>query len=195
MPAEPRTITFGVISDTHIPDRMRDLPEQLLPRLKDIQIDRILHAGDACNWRVVRTLESIAPVSIVQGNRDWFLGMRTPHDLTLTVNGVTITLSHGHHSLLSYLVDKFLNFRQGYALEHYHQQLLKDYPKADVIVFGHTHYQTALWSGGQLLFNPGAAYPCKKNQYTPHFGVLSITPEGDIRTEFYSLPKTSSNRY
>lgn len=189
-----KTITLGVIADTHIPDRVRILPDQLLPRLQDAKVDRILHAGDACTWRVVRSLEKIAPVTIVQGNRDWFLGMRTPHDVTLTVNGVTITLSHGHHSLVSYLVDKFFHFRQGYTLPHYHQQLLKDYPKSDVIVFGHTHYQTALWSGDQLLFNPGAAYPCKKNHYTPRFGILSISPEGDIRSQFCKLPKTTSNR-
>lgn len=194
MPAEPKTITFGVIADTHIPDRMKNLPDLLLPRLQEFQVDHILHAGDACTWRVVRTLERVAPVTIVQGNRDWLLGMHTPPNFTTAINGVKVTLAHGHHSLLFYLVDKFFHVRRSYNLEHYYQRLLKDYPQSDVIIFGHTHWQIAKWVEGQLLFNPGAAYPCKKNHYTPQFGLLSITHEGEIRTQFFSLPKTIPNR-
>ncbi len=66
MQASFKTISFGVVADTHIPDRMKQLPDQLLPSLKDAKIDRILHAGDACTWRVVRTLERVAPVTIIQ---------------------------------------------------------------------------------------------------------------------------------
>lgn len=195
MQASLKTISFGVVADTHIPDRMKQLPDQLLPSLKDAKIDRILHAGDACTWRVVRTLERVAPVTIIQGNRDWLLGMRTPRDITMTINGVRLTLAHGHHSLLFYLVDKFIHFRRSYNLEHYYQRLLKDYPQSDVIVFGHTHWQIAKWVKGQLLFNPGAAYPCKKNHYTPQFGLLSITPEGEIRTQFCKLSRTTPNKW
>jgi putative phosphoesterase len=195
MPAEPKTITYGVIADTHIPDRMKNLPDKLLPRLREAQVDHILHAVDACTWQVVRTLERAAPVTIVQGNRDWLLGMHTPPNFTTTINGVKVTLAHGHHSLLFYLVDKFFHVRRSYNLEHYYQRLLKDYPQSDVIVFGHTHWQIAKWVKGQVLFNPGAAYPCKKNHYTPQFGILSITAEGDIRTQFCSLPKTPPNRW
>ena len=41
MLAESRTLTFGVIADTHIPDRMRNLPAQLLPKLLDAKVDQI----------------------------------------------------------------------------------------------------------------------------------------------------------
>jgi putative phosphoesterase len=195
MPVEPETVTFGVIADTHIPDRVKGLPNQLLPRLQEAHVDHILHAGDACTWRVVRTLERVAPVTIIQGNRDWLLGMRSPRDVTMTVNGVKLTLAHGHHSLFFYLLDKFFHFKRGYTLEHYYQRLLQDYPNADVIVFGHTHWQIAKWVKGQLLFNPGAAYPCKKNHYTPQFGLLSITAEGDVRTQFCNLSQSPPNKW
>jgi len=193
MEAESKTLTFGVIADTHIPDRVKSLPAQLIPRLQAAKVDRILHAGDACNWRVVRTLERVAPVTIIQGNRDWLLGMRTPREITMSANGVRLTLAHGHHSLFFYFFDKVFHLRKSYNLEHYYQRLLKHYPNSDVIVFGHTHWQIAKWVKGQLLFNPGAAYPCKRNHYKPRFGILSISPEGNIRTQFCSLPKVPSN--
>ena len=187
MPAGPETITFGVVADTHIPDRARKLPDGLLDKLAEAQVQHILHAGDASGWKVVRALEGIAPVSIVQGNRDWLLGMRVPKHISFTANGVSITLAHGHRSMFNYLIDKWAYIRKGYRFKRYYDQLTHDYPEADVIVFGHTHHQTAKWVDGRLLFNPGACYPCRYNHYTPQFGIISITPEGDIRTTFYNL--------
>lgn len=187
MPAFPDTLTLGVVADTHIPDRARKLPDGLLEKLEEAQVQRILHAGDASSWQVVRDLERIAPVSIVQGNRDWLLGMRVPKHISFTANGISITLAHGHRSILNYLIDKWAYIRKGYRFKRYYDQLTHDYPDADVIIFGHTHHQTAKWVDGRLLFNPGAAYPCRYNKFTPQFGIISITSEGDIRTKFHSL--------
>jgi len=185
LPAKSKPLTFGVISDTHIPDRAKHLPVTILEGLSQAQVDRILHAGDAANWKAIRTLEEIAPVSVVQGNRDTLLGMRFPPHIQLTAHGVRITLCHGHRSMGHYLVDKWFTIRDGYRFERYQQPLARDYPNADVIIFGHTHHQTATRVDGQLFFNPGAAYPCKYNHYHPQFGILSITPEGNIHTACY----------
>jgi putative phosphoesterase len=187
MLAENKTITFGVIADTHIPDRTQRLPAGLLDALLSEGVDQILHAGDASNWQVIRALEQVAPVTVIQGNRDWLLGMRTPKHLTLVANGIQITLAHGHRSMSHYLVDKWAYIRQGYRFQRYFDHLSKDFPESDVIIFGHTHNQTATWVDGQLFFNPGAAYPCKINHFTPQFGVISITPQGFIRTGFREL--------
>jgi uncharacterized protein len=181
----PQPITFAVFSDTHVPDRVRCLPDPILYGLAHAQVDEILHAGDAANWKVIRQLEQIAPVRVVQGNRDWLLGMPFPHAITFTALGVRITLTHGHHSMRHYLVDKWITLREGYRFERYYQQLAQSFPQSDVIIFGHTHYQTVQWVHQQLFFNPGAAYPCKYNQFTPQFGILSITPDGTIRTACY----------
>lgn len=185
MQANSKPITFGVISDTHIPDRAKNLPKAILDGLAQAQVDYILHAGDAANWKAVRTLEEIAPVTVVQGNRDTLLGMHFPPDIQLTAHGVRITLCHGHRSMRHYLVDKWFTIREGYRFERYQQPLARDYPHADVIIFGHTHHQTVTWVHGQVFFNPGAAYPCKYNHYNPQFGILSITPGGVIRTACY----------
>lgn len=185
MPGETAPLTFGVISDTHIPDRVRNLPDVIMRTLDRAKVDQILHAGDAANLKVVRTLQDIAPVTIVQGNRDWLLGMTFPRVISFTVHGIQITLTHGHRSMLHYLIDKWSTIREGYRFERYAQPLARDFPHSDVIIFGHTHFQMVKWVNGQLFFNPGAAYPCKYNHYTPQFGILSITPEGIIRTACY----------
>jgi len=187
MPDKHNTVTIGVLADTHIPDRSKALPQNILSRLKELNIDRIFHAGDASCWKVIRALEVIAPVTIVQGNRDWFFGMDTPRHITLSINGIRITLTHGHRSMIHYLYDKWIYILRGYAFERYYQHLSQDFPDSDVIVFGHTHYQAVHWVDGKLYFNPGAAYPCKHNHFNPQFGVLRITPDGKICTESHNL--------
>jgi putative phosphoesterase len=178
-----RNVTkIGVIADTHIPDRVRDFPAGLLKSFRAAEVDLILHAGDVSSWRAVRALEEIAPVTVVQGNRDWLYRMRTPMSASLDVHGVRIVLAHGHRSMHHYLVDKWAYMTKGYIFERYYDHLSVDYAGADVVVFGHTHHQTVRWVNGHLFFNPGAAYPCRHNDFTPEYGFLSISPDGTVRT-------------
>ena len=123
-------------------------------------MDGILHAGDVSSWQVIETLEKIAPVTVVQGNRDWFFGMKLPRSATLHANGIEITLAHGHRTMFHYMVDKWAYFTHGYLFKRYYDHLAVDFPTADVIIFGHTHHQTSLWVENRLFFNPGASYPC-----------------------------------
>jgi putative phosphoesterase len=177
-----RTVKLGVIADTHIPDRVKAIPKGILEAFRKAQVERILHAGDASSWRSVKSLEEIAPVTVVQGNRDWFFQMRTPKFVKMNINGVRIVLTHGHRSIPNYLVDKWAYMRKGYLFKRYYDHLSVDYPDADVIVFGHTHHQTTRWVDNRLYFNPGAAYPCKHNQFIPEYGFLTIYPDGTVLT-------------
>lgn len=187
MQDETKAVTLGVIADTHIPDRARNIPAKLLETLRAEEVDQILHAGDASNWKVVQTLEQIAPVTVIQGNRDWLFGLRAPKHASIVINGIRITLAHGHKSMTHYLVDKWAYIHDGYDFQRYYDHLSADYPDSDLIIFGHTHKQAATWVHGQLFFNPGAAYPCKYNRYTPQFGLISITPQGVVRSAFREL--------
>ena len=187
MPANPdplaKPIRFGVIADTHIPDRAEALPAGVLKAFKEAGVDRILHAGDVSSWQVIETLEQIAPVTVVQGNRDWLFGMRTPKHATQEANGVRITIAHGHRTMFHYLIDKWAYITHGYLFKRYYNHLALDFPESAVIIFGHTHHQTALWVGDRLFFNPGAAYPCPHNHFTPEFGFLTVLPDSTIQTE------------
>ncbi|NLN70080.1 MAG: metallophosphoesterase family protein [Chloroflexi bacterium] len=185
MAFEQKAITYGIVADTHIPDRVKNLPKTVLSGLMDAHVDVILHAGDACSMQVVHTLEEIAPVKIVQGNRDWLLGLPFPKHISFSTFGVNITLTHSHRSIWHYLLDKWNLLRYGYCFERYWQLLAQDFPFADVIIFGHTHRQVIQCIEGQLFFNPGVAYPCKHNRYHPQFGVLKVTPEGELLTSCY----------
>jgi putative phosphoesterase len=188
-----KPIRIGVIADTHIPDRAKALPDGVLAAFKAAGVDRILHAGDVSSWQVITTLEKIAPVTVVQGNRDWLFGMKTPRDATLEANSIQITIAHGHRTMLNYLIDKWAYITHGYLFKRYYDHLALDFPESDVIIFGHTHHQTALWVGDRLFFNPGAAYPCKHNHFTPEFGLLTILPDGTIQTECRKIQGQSSN--
>jgi len=115
--------------------------------------------------------------------------MKTPLSVSFVANTIRISMAHGHRTMVEYLIDKWAYIRNGYLFERYYAHLSKDYPDADVIIFGHTHHQTARWVAEQLLFNPGACYPCEFNHYKPQFGVLSITAEGVIRTTFHDIPQ------
>ena len=59
---------IGLISDTHIPDRLSLLPENVIKAFEGV--DLILHAGDVTDYEVIEKLEKIAPVLAVEGNMD-----------------------------------------------------------------------------------------------------------------------------
>ena len=195
MPAHFNPIKLGVIADTHIPDRIPELPSELLVALRQANVDKIIHAGDACNRQVIHTLEQIAPVTIVQGNRDWLFGLRTPRHVEMVINNVRITVAHGHHTILTYaFYFLWVKLFKELDIERYYQHLIQDFPDADLIIFGHTHYQAAKWVGSQLLFNPGAVSPCKQNHFHSQYGIITITPDGIIRTEFHQLESSASRK-
>ncbi|MBO8128902.1 MAG: metallophosphoesterase family protein [Peptococcaceae bacterium] len=129
---------IGLVSDTHIPRRAKELPGVLLQGLQGV--DLILHAGDLVDGTVLQTLGAIAPVVAVAGNMD-------PPDLRkqlgtvrlLTVNKCQIGLIHGdgtHGTTKS--------------------RALTAFPAADCIVFGHSHQPLVERHGSVLLVNPGS---------------------------------------
>ncbi|MCJ7694693.1 MAG: YfcE family phosphodiesterase [Anaerolineaceae bacterium] len=184
---KPKSITLGIVSDTHIPDRMPSLPKELLIQLENKGVDGILHAGDVCSQSVLDQLAEIAPVHAVQGNRDWLYGFKLPKALDLTFNGVKLTLTHGHISIPFYFVDKFYYMLNGFRFDRSHSNLAKRHPDSKIIVFGHTHRQVCTQANGRWFFNPGATYPCLFNNHNPQYGFLTIDQDGEITSELRSL--------
>ncbi len=181
-------IKLGVIADTHVPDKVKALNAQVLPVLRQSGVSAILHAGDISTPGVLSALEEIAPVYAVLGNRDWvFLG-RLPLHRTLNFDGVTVGLTHGHGGLVPYLVGKLHYIAEGYNLERFKPLLLRTFPAAKVIVFGHTHRPLNRWVNGKLFFNPGSTCYTDKRDLPPSLGLLTIHPGGQITGEIISLP-------
>lgn len=181
------TIVLGVIADTHIPDRARNLDQRIIPIFEQRGVQAILHAGDVSTPAVLNQLEKVAPVHAVRGNRDWVMLRHLPPAISLDYGGTRLVLTHGHGPLWNYVFDRFYYITYGYHLERFRPRLQSTFPKARIIVFGHTHKPLNLWSKGQLLFNPGSAhFPDAKN-LAPSIGLLRLNAEGEIKSEIIFL--------
>ena len=61
-PVERLAACFGLVSDTHLPERLSRLPAALFEVLRGV--DLVLHAGDIGELRVLDELSRIAPVVV-----------------------------------------------------------------------------------------------------------------------------------
>ena len=112
---------IGVVSDTHIPGKARELPERILDQFS--KVDLIIHAGDLVSAGVIEQLSVLAPVKAVYGNADPVeLQNILPASLKLELIGYRIGVAHGHN-LKGHLIDKLSYL----------------FPAEDIIIFGHTH--------------------------------------------------------
>src|SRR5438094_1902815 len=67
-PPEAFAASIGLLSDTHLPDRLEALPPALFDVFAGVHL--ILHAGDVGELRVLDELSALAPVVAVHGNDD-----------------------------------------------------------------------------------------------------------------------------
>lgn len=139
---------IGLISDTH---------GLLRPDVHDALngVDLILHAGDVGGDEILDELAIIAPVQAVAGNTDEPGNPRLKSSLDITIDGVTVHVSHGHELG----APKPAKLLARYA--------------ADVIVYGHTHVQLITRADGRLVVNPGAAGPARFD-LVPSVAILTI---------------------
>ncbi len=130
---------IGLISDTHIPDRAKEIPEKVITTFKDV--DLILHAGDLTSTQVIDELEKIAPTIAIQGNMDRVAGIKLPNAKVIEVEGLKIGLIHGEV------------YPRGDT-----QQLLylAKQLNANILVSGHSHQPKIEQIEDILLLNPGS---------------------------------------
>lgn len=130
---------IGLISDTHIPDRARILPQNVLDAFANV--DLILHAGDLTSLKAIEELEDLAPVMAVQGNMDRAKGIDLPKARVIEAEELRIGLVHG----------------EVYPRADTQQLLyLAKELDADILVSGHSHQPKIEQAEGILLLNPGS---------------------------------------
>jgi uncharacterized protein len=139
----------GLVSDTHGLVR----PE-IFSALAGVEL--ILHAGDVGGRSVLDELGAIAPVNAVYGNTDSAGDPDLRPSLALTIDQLSIHVSHGHELGAPTV-----------------EALLRRY-RADVIVFGHTHKPLVERSGDRLVVNPGAAGP-RRFSLRPSVARMTVT--------------------
>lgn len=152
---------IGVISDTHIPERAKELPRELLQAFRDV--DMIIHAGDLADLKVLDELKKICPnVKAVWGNMDpQEIRSKLPEKEIIKIGKHTIGLMHGWgapNNLVGILKSSFKE------------------DKVDLIIFGHSHRAMNQKLGGVLFFNPGSALDKIFSDHTS-YGIIEINDE------------------
>jgi putative phosphoesterase len=152
------TARVGVVSDTHYPEFLAQLPDRLFEAFAGV--DLILHAGDVDGEATLTALRRLAPVEAVRGDHDRSLPM-LPASREVTVEGKRIVIVHGQRSRWLEEPNTLLwtlslgYFRPHRGLPH---ALRRRFPHADAIVYGHTHRARVEVIDGVLLFNPGGVH-------------------------------------
>lgn len=167
---------LGLLSDTHIPEVVPDLPEEVIEALKGVEL--ILHAGDVFSSLVLDTLEKIAPVLCARGDDDYYRlqDPRIKDVHNLNIEGISLGLVHS----ISYeiapdharpLWQKEESWQKMEAAIRSRLGLL---PR--VVVFGHTHHPVIEEHNDLYLVNPGSAtFPDYKRK-PGTVAILDITP-------------------
>jgi len=145
-----------VLSDTHAPRRWRACPPRVAEQLRGA--DLILHAGDVCTAGVLTELEQYAPVTAVLGNNDgpdvaaW--GAAPTADLDLA--GLRVAMLHDSGPAAGRLA-----------------RMRRAFPRANLVVFGHSHIPMQDSGLGLRIFNPGSPTD-RRRQPQGTLGVLRI---------------------
>ncbi len=145
-----------VLSDTHAPRRWRACPPRVAEHLR--HADLILHAGDVCTAGVLTELAGYAAVVAVLGNNDgrdvadWGAAPTAELDL----DGLSVAMVHDSGAAAGRLL-----------------RLRRRFPRAGLVVFGHSHIPLDEAAPGLRIFNPGSPTDRRRQ---PHgtLGVLEI---------------------
>lgn len=130
---------IGLISDTHVPVRARQIPGRVFEIFSNVDV--ILHSGDLVDMSVLLELSALAPVEAVAGNVDYpEVRGKLERRRLLRLEGVSIGLIHGDGPGWDTPSRAFSAFQN-----------------ADCVVFGHSHRALVEVRAGVLLVNPGSA--------------------------------------
>lgn len=150
---------IGVLSDTHIPDRAKDIPQEILETFKNV--DMIIHAGDIMDLGVLDKLKTVCKnVKAVWGNMDSYeLRKNLPEKEIVEIGNYRIGIMHGYghpNKLIELMTEEFKN------------------DNVNVIIFGHSHSSLNEKRGDILYFNPGTPTDKIFSLYNS-YGIIEIT--------------------
>ena len=146
---------LAILSDTH-----GLLRPQVVEHLKTA--DAILHGGDINKPAIVEQLQQHAPLYIVRGNNDKEWAEDIPHNLTVTLEGITFFLVHNK------------------------KEVPADLSGVDVVVFGHSHKYVQEKKGDVLWLNPGSCGPRRFHQEITM--IMAEMEDGNIQVEKIDIP-------
>ncbi|MDI6847305.1 MAG: metallophosphoesterase [Candidatus Bathyarchaeia archaeon] len=153
--------TVGLIADTHIPVRAREIPRRVFEVFEGV--DFIIHAGDLVDLSVIDELEQLAPVLAVYGNMDGpEIRGKLPKTNSVKVSDWKIGVMHDPGALFGMGKMREIAKQNGF----------------NVLVYGHTHNPSIKWEGKTLFINPGSpTNPLPPFITKPTVALLRITKE------------------
>lgn len=153
LPPDRVIAAIGLISDTHMPQRLATLPPALFTVFQGV--DLLLHAGDVGALTVLDQLSAITPVIAVHGNDDTTEAQRElPYQQVITRHGQRILLWHSH---FPDRIDELDSRRHDDFLPQLDRSLARARRcGARVVVFGHWHIPLVYETGDVMVINPGA---------------------------------------
>jgi putative phosphoesterase len=159
---------IGIISDTHMPRGPRRLPEACVERLS--AVDLILHAGDVMTAEALAGFESIGPPLLaVHGNVDSAeLRETLPAERMVEAGGARVAMVHDAGPARGRL-----------------ERLRTRFPKAEAVVFGHSHLPLHEEAGGFQIFNPGS--PTERRRAPARTMGLARAEAGQVRFELVDV--------
>ncbi|MDT4914587.1 MAG: uncharacterized protein QOC66_3715 [Pseudonocardiales bacterium] len=130
---------IAVLSDTHSPRYWKRCPVPVAEALAGV--DAILHAGDVCRAETLEELSGFAPVHAVLGNNDGpdVAAWGAPETLELELAGLCVAMVHDSGAKIGRPA-----------------RLRRMFPRAGLVVFGHSHIPWDETHAGQRTFNPGS---------------------------------------
>ncbi len=151
-----------------MPRGNRRLPDACVRNLE--AADLIVHAGDLVGLSVLDELNSYAPVIAVHGNvDDPAVRSALPRTVEVDVRGTRIAVIHDAGPVRGRL-----------------ERLRRNFPNADVVVFGHSHLPLhAQVQGGFQIFNPGSPTERRRAPW-PSMGVAQVE-SGRLSVELIRL--------
>ena len=146
---------LAILSDTH--GLLRPEVAELLK-----SADAILHGGDINRQSIVDRLQQYAPLYVVRGNNDKEWAEAIPHDLTVTLGGVTFCVVHNR------------------------KEVPADLSGVDAVVVGHSHKYAEEERDGRLWLNPGSCGPRRFRQEITL--MMAEAEDGTLRVEKITIP-------
>ena len=166
---------IGILSDTHLPNRIRQLDELgPEPGRFFATVDLILHGGDLTSPMVLDWLEQFAPVLCTTGNNDPIVDARCKEVEILDVHGWRLGMVH--------------SLRRGFRPI---TELQKLFPTpVQIMIAGDTHYEVLESRDGVVILNSGSpTFPHHKDLRLGTVGLLDLTP-GRLHAEIVLLGQT-----
>lgn len=157
------------LADTHAPRRWRSCPPRVARHLR--QADVILHAGDVCTAAVLDELAQYAPVHAVCGNNDVpdVAAWGAAETAELDLDGLRVAMLHDSGQAAGRL-----------------RRMRRRFPRADLVVFGHSHIPMDHEENGQRIFNPGSPTD-RRRQPRGTLGLLDIADGRLIRAQIAAV--------